>query len=92
MDFLESNPDFGLCYTNFNVFHEKNKKTYLSCFTNQSQKYPSDYSLKEWIVSGGYVAPMTWLVRKNLWLNRKCDNIYSLDGTFVFFCVFSKEL
>jgi glycosyltransferase involved in cell wall biosynthesis len=91
VDFLENNPDYGMCYTNFNVYLERNKSLQKSCFSNQPQKYTSEYDLKKWIVSGGYVAPMTWLVRNNLWQNRRNDKISSPDGTFVYFAFFLRN-
>ena len=91
VDFLENNPDYGMCYTNFNVYNERKKTLQPSCFSNQPQKYPSEYDLKKWIVSEGYVAPMTWLVKNSLWQNKRSDNIPSPDGTFVYFAYFLKN-
>lgn len=88
VDFLENNPDYGMCYTDFNIFTQKNNATQYSCFANQPQKYPTEYSLQGWIENAGYVAPMTWVVRRELWFDAAKQSVKSPDGTFVLFAFF----
>lgn len=88
VDFLENNPEFGMCYTNFNVHTQKNNKTQFACFINQPQKYPSEYTLENWIIKAGYVAPMTWVLKKSLWEEACTNAIKSPDGTYVLFAYF----
>lgn len=90
VDFLEANPEFGMCYTDFNIWYETKRKMDCSLFKNEPQKFPAKYkTLKDWILAAGYVAPMTWVVRRELFLTY--PNIISVDGTFALFSHFMNE-
>lgn len=90
VDFLEANPEYGMCYTNFNIWHESKQKMDYSLFQTKPDKFPAVYdSLKSWILTAGYVAPMTWVFRRELLLNK--PNIDSIDGTFVLFAHFLSQ-
>ena len=82
VDFLESNTEYGMCYTNFNIYYQNKKKFEYDLFTTQSEKFLKQYdSLEQWILKKGYIAPMTWVFRKSLIDNY--DSMNSCDGTYV---------
>lgn len=83
VNFLENNPEYGMCYTDFDIKNEVSGVYEHSLFKNEKSRYPSNYNLGEWIIKAGYVAPMTWVLKKNLWLNLPI--VGSSDGTFVRF-------
>ena len=87
VDFLETHCEYGLCYTNFNIQNDVLNKKYYSLFSTAPQQYPRTCSnIEDWLLHSYYLAPMTWLVRKELWLDRPI--IDSLDGTFVLYASF----
>lgn len=88
VDFLEHNPEYGMCYTDFNVYDQINNKFQYSCFLNQPSKYPTDYDIQTWIIKTGYVAPMTWVVRKDLWEDACKNAVKSPDGSYALFAYF----
>lgn len=82
VDFLENNPEYGMCYTNFNIYYQNKKKFEFDLFTTHSEKFLKQYdSLEQWILKKGYIAPMTWVYRKSLL--DSYDSMNSCDGTFV---------
>lgn len=83
VDFLENNPDYKMCYTNFHICNETSHITQKDLMTNEPEKYPTEYTLEEWIKRAGFVAPLTWLIERDL--HAGCENIGSLDETFVLF-------
>ena len=80
VDFLESNPEYGMCYTNFNLVSEKSKNI------KQKALDTKKWNLKNWIISPGYTCPPSWCFRKEL--IKKIPKIDSCDGTFIYFAVF----
>ena len=85
VDFLEANPEYGMCYTNFDILVQKTGKIIKSLFTTQSDKYPITYnSPEEFVYKKGYVCPPSWLVRRECLIPGN-QQIKSLDGTFVMF-------
>lgn len=86
VDFLEANPEYGMVYSNFNIFFQKQKYLKRNVFTKWSLKYPSNYfSLESFILAAGFTCPPSWLWRTNL---PECPIIQSVDGTFVLFAHF----
>lgn len=81
VDFLESHPEYGMCFTNFSILRE-NGQMEESVLGKNGKPYEFK-NIGEWIKSASYVGPMTWLIRKNLWLSH--PDISSVDGTFVYF-------
>ena len=82
VDFLEENLEYGMCYTNFNIYYQNKNKFEYDLFTTQSEKFLKQYdSLEQWILKKGYIAPMTWVFRKSLIDNYEPMN--SCDGTYV---------
>ena len=80
VDFLEKNPEYGMCYTNFNLVSEKSKNI------KQKALDTKKWNLKNWIISPGYTCPPSWCFRKEL--IKKIPKIDSCDGTFIYFAVF----
>ncbi|MFA7116543.1 MAG: glycosyltransferase [Bacteroidales bacterium] len=77
VDFLENHEDYGLIYTDVNVFlQEKNifKRNYIS-----SGELKRSYSFLDHLKNTGYIAPCTWLFRSELSNSIKKGCI---DGTF----------
>lgn len=79
-DFLENNPEYGMCYTNFNLVSEKSKNI------KQKALDIKKWNLKNWIIAPGYTCPPSWCYRKEL--IKKIPKIDSCDGTFIYFAVF----
>ncbi len=86
VDYMELHPECGLCFTDFNIFCQDTNEYKYDLLKTHAQEYPSNYSLEEWIIKAGYVAPMTWVYRKELYLRNK--RIKTVDGTFVLFSHF----
>ena len=86
VDFLEANPDYGMCYTNFDIFFQDTKQTIKNLFTTHPQKFRIKYnSAEEFVLKGGYVCPPSWMFRKEC---LPSSTIKSVDGTFVLFTHF----
>lgn len=87
VDFLENHPDYGMCYTNFNLYRQKQRKMVYSIYESLPSLYPSNFSLENFIYSQGFACPASWLYRKDLSDSFK-PGIRTLDGTFLLFAHF----
>lgn len=86
VDYLESHPDVGMVYSDFNILNQKSGKIYPSRFKYSPKKFKSRYSSpEEFVLLKGYVAPPSWVFRR---ANLTQDLVSSLDGTFVKFTHF----
>lgn len=77
VDFLERHPDCGLVYTDVNFYFQKKdvmKFNYIS-----SGKLKQSHDFAEHLVNAGYIAPCTWVYRRNF-LPRGAYQY--VDGTF----------
>ena len=82
VDFMEANPEYGLCYTDYSVCDEFGNITEESHFKT-SQRKPI-LTFEEHLFSQGYIAPMTWLFRKDVYTSITNDMIQgTTDGTYV---------
>lgn len=63
VDYLESHPDIGLCYTDYSRANKDLQILNSSCFSN-GIKRPE--SFEEQLLLQGYIAPMTWVYKKDL--------------------------
>lgn len=63
VDFLENNPEYGLVCTDVNFFYTKRNEFLYSYF--KTKKYPIKYTYEDFLVKGWYLAPCTWLYRKD---------------------------
>ncbi len=85
-DYLELHPDVGMVYSDFNVINQTTGKRISSVFTNYPDRYPKTYdSAEAFVLKKGYVAPPSWLFRKELDITQTPQ---SSDGTFVYFTYF----
>lgn len=86
VDFLEAHQEYGMCYTNFNIYYQCEGKQEYNLFDTNPKKYPNKYySPEAWVLRNGYVAPPTWLIRKEIIPQKIID---SNDNTFVLFTHF----
>ena len=80
IDYLESNPDYGLCFTDCNFVDAYGNVTKRDLF--KSKQLPVPQCFKEHLFNLGYIAPMSWVMRKSVY--DTLDMSYkSTDGTFV---------
>lgn len=83
VDFLEKNPEYGMCYTGFDIKNEIRGTYEHDLFNKKPYIFQPTYtSPEEFILKKGYVCPPSWLIRKKFW---NTDLPSSLDGTFVRF-------
>ena len=87
VDFLEVNDDYGLCYTNFKIQKTTNELLEKQ-LKKEYQNFNGPNKLKEWLSCTPYVGPMTWLIRKSLWVDYRKFSFSSVDGTYVAFTYF----
>lgn len=81
VDFLEKNPEYGMCYTNFNIFNQQKQKFRYNLFDTESKQFLPIYSsVEQWVLRKGYIAPMTWVFRSDLY--KRFESVKSCDGTF----------
>ena len=80
VDFLESHPEVGLCYTDYGKCANTNKPYIWGAFTNGVAVPPKDY--EEFLLENSYIAPMTWMYRRDVWKNLDLDWVRT-DGTLV---------
>lgn len=78
VEFLERNPEYGLVYTDVD-FYNQNKRTFLrSVFMNKHIYQSTDF--EDHLIHAGYLAPSTWLFRKEIIINLEFGN--HTDGSF----------
>ena len=82
VDFMEANPEYGLCYTDFNFCDEFGNITEESHF--KSSQCKPILTFEEHLFSQGYIAPMSWLYRKDVYKSITNDMLQGTsDGTYV---------
>lgn len=87
VDYLESHPKCGMCYSNFSKYNQKNGTFSHNCLKKeQIQKYNN---LHDWIKLTPYAGPMTWMYRRELMSLKPSFN--TVDGSFVTFAFFLAE-
>ena len=62
VDFMEANKEYGLVYTNYNVYDEDKNIINKSVFSRN--RCPRIF--EEHLIAKGFIAPMTWLFRREL--------------------------
>ncbi|MEG1645564.1 MAG: glycosyltransferase [Alistipes sp.] len=82
VDFLDAHPDFGCVYTDFDMRYQQSGKVQHSLFHTRPQRYPLHTDLASFICHPLYLAPCTWLLRRDL-LNKPLPS--TVDGSFVLF-------
>lgn len=89
VDFLEANPEYGMCYTNFDIQFQDSGRVIKNVAKTLPSRYPMVYeSLKEYIKSKGYVAPMSWVIRSSLIesyepIQNACDGTYCMFAHYM---------
>lgn len=82
VDFMEVNPEYGLCYTDYNLYNGEGDVLKESCFVKSGKKIILTF--EEHLFYQGYIAPMTWLYRRDLYNSFKDEMLKGvLDGTYV---------
>lgn len=89
VDFLEKNPEYGMCYTNFSILNQSTGVIDNDLFNTNKVKYKAEYNLEDWIFKAGYIAPMSWVFKRDLYV--KIPSIKTLDGSFVLVSAFIHE-
>ena len=85
VDFMEANPEYGLCYTDYNRLEDATRTLTESMFEQQNQYRPISY--EQHLLKPGYLAPMTWLYRHDLMNLLSKANVYT-DGTYAYMLEF----
>lgn len=86
VDILESHPDYGVVYTDFNMYYQNQGVLHESVFKTLPHKFRSIYNnAEDFLYSLGYMCPPSWLWRKSL---LPFPDIKTLDGSFVMFVHF----
>lgn len=77
VDFLETNPEYGLVYTDVNFYFQEKDRMIEGCISSGQLK--RSYSFEEHLENAGYIAPCTWLYRKQYLPAGQSSYV---DGTF----------
>jgi glycosyltransferase involved in cell wall biosynthesis len=85
VDFMETNPECGLCYTDYNRLEDATQTLTESMFEHKKQYRPISY--EQHLLKPGYLAPMTWLYRCKLTNLLSKAKIYT-DGTYAYMLEF----
>jgi len=64
VDFLEANPEYGLCYTDVDFLYQESKEIKKAVF--ESGIIPRTVDFEDHLIKKGYLAPCTWVFRKEL--------------------------
>ena len=87
VDLLDGHPDYGLCYTDFDLLDESTNQYSQAVFENGIYKRPT--SFEEHLVGCGYIAPMSWVYRKSVFESLEYKRF--TDGTFSQALAFFKQ-
>lgn len=83
VDFLEANPSYGLCFTDFNIKNETNSRFTKSVFKNKIHGFsPFIESPERFIFAQPYLCPPSWIMRKEIF---PTELLGSCDCSFVYF-------
>lgn len=85
VDFMEANPEYGLCYTDYNHLEDATQTLTESMFEHKKQYRPISY--EQHLLKPGYLAPMTWLYRHELMTLIAQANVHT-DGTYAYMLEF----
>lgn len=78
VDFLEVNPEYGLVVTDFNILNQSTGSIEESLFKTQPTKFPFYTNFEDFLYAAAYMAPCTWLLRKEF----VSQAMGHLDGSF----------
>ena len=82
VDFMEANPEYGLCYTDYSICDSEGNIIEESHYMNGSDK--PILTFEEHLFRQGYIAPMTWLYRKDVYESITNNMLKGVsDGSYV---------
>ena len=87
VDFLEDNPDYGLCYSDFDLKDEGNGEYRHAVFENGFFKRPTTF--EDHLIGCGYIAPMSWVYRKSVFQSLEYKSF--TDASFAYALAFFKQ-
>lgn len=87
VSFLNEHPDYGLCYTDFDLFTQETRQFTRAVFENGVYKRPT--SFEEHIMECGFIAPMSWVYRKSVFDSLEYKSF--TDRTFSYALAFFKQ-
>ena len=87
VEFLEKNTNIGLCFTDYSVRDSAFRLVKGACFRNGKRR---STSFENHLLSQGYIAPMTWMYRKDVYLGLDIPTDF-IDGTFAVALEFFKK-
>lgn len=88
IDFLESNPVYGLTYTDVDIYYENNNRLKKSAFENNIEGLECHSNIETFIRKGQYLAPCTWVFKKSIYDKFKENMKVHSDGSFSFMIEF----
>ena len=88
VEYMDSQPEIGLCYTDYNHLDQASLVMTTSMFEGQNKYHTTSY--ERFLLKPGYLAPMTWLYRNELSDLIKSSTIYS-DGTYAYMLEFMQN-
>lgn len=80
VDFLESHPDHGLCFTNYEI--RKDLCSGLSQPVFKDPNVPNSITFESHLFNAGYIAPMTWLYRRDIFRQIEFSYERMTDASF----------
>ena len=87
VSFLEGHPDYGLCYTDFDLLEQSSKEFTRAVFENGVYKRPT--SFEEHLTECAFIAPMSWVYRKSVFYELEYRTF--TDATFAMALAFFKQ-
>lgn len=81
--FLEQNSDFGLVLTDYHNYEQATAEFSYNMISKNIDEHLSRLNFESFLTNFGYFAPMSWLLRADLWHEVTNYNEQHLDGTFV---------
>lgn len=87
VSFLEGHPDYGLCYTDFDLLEQSCKEFTRAVFENGVYKRPT--SFEEHLTECAFIAPMSWVYRKSVFYELEYRTF--TDATFAMALAFFKQ-
>lgn len=72
VDFLEKHPEYGLICSEVNAYNEQSKSFNIEYFKNK--KWDIKYTFEDFLINAWFLAPCTWLYRKEFLKNDIAKN------------------
>ncbi|MDE6340468.1 MAG: hypothetical protein K2K97_11895, partial [Muribaculaceae bacterium] len=86
VDFLDANPEYGMCFTDFDVKNETTGRYTRDVFKNHIRGFRTNFSSTEdFILNQAYVCPPSWVFRKEIFPD---NTLGSSDSSFFYFAHF----